>query len=226
MKFTKSRSPRELVSRRSFGSAAVEAIREPGESLYCADFHNFDFAGRPFVVRDTRELSENAVGDCSQYGDRADSFSFLFWEMAESRQRIYYRHQRRHFDSLAGILAVRGVQHRVDYLQVCFACEGPAHLEPIQLRNFGDVVPGARDGGQPEYSMGKLPVTDGGDLGVGFGNYLPAEAIPYQRPLCSFISGLCFLAELADWQSVAGGNRSDYRSDGSNFYIFVDYCAP
>jgi hypothetical protein len=27
--------------------------------------------------------------------------------------------------------------------------------------------------------MGKLPVTDGGDLGVGLRDYLSAEAIPY-----------------------------------------------
>ena len=94
---------------------------------------------------------------------------------------------------------------------------------PSKFRHIRDVVPGAGDGSQPEHSMGKLPVTDGGDLGVGFGDYLPAEAIPYQRDLCGFVSGLCFCAELADWESVAVGNCADYRADVSTFYIFHDY---
>ena len=177
----------------------MEAIRQPGESLYCADFHNFDFAGRPFVVRDSRKLSEDTVGDRCQHRDRTDSFSFIFREVAESRQRVYHRHKRRHFDSLAGILAVRGVQHRIDYLKVCFAREGPTHLESIEFWHFGDAVSSARDGGQSEHSMGKLPVTHGRDLGVGFGNYLPAKAIPYQRDLCGFVFVVCFFSELADW---------------------------
>src|SRR6202011_2884042 len=140
---------------------AMEAIRQFGESLYCADFYNFDFAGRAFVIRDSRELSEDAVGDCSRYRNRADSLSFIFWEVAESRQRVYHRHQRRHPDSLAGILAVRGVQHRIDYLKVCFAREGPTHLESIEFWHFGDAVSSARDCRQSEHSMGKLPVTHG-----------------------------------------------------------------
>src|ERR1700730_327362 len=143
MKFTKSRSPRELVNRGASGSAAVEAICQPGKSLYCADFHHFDFAGRTFVFRDSRELSEDAVGDRGQHRHRADSFSFFFREVAEYRQRVYYRHQRRHSDSLAGILALRGMQHRIDYLQVCFAREGPPHLESFEFWYFGDVVSGA-----------------------------------------------------------------------------------
>ena len=101
--------------------------------------------------------------------------------------------------------------------------KGPTHLESIEFWHFGDAVPGARDGGQSEHSMGKLPVTDGGDLGAGFGDYLPAEAIPYQRALCGFVSGVCFFAELADGESVAGGNCADYRADVSTFYIFHDY---
>jgi hypothetical protein len=119
--------------------------------------------------------------------------------MAEYRQRVYHRYQRGHFASLARLLALRGVQHCVDCLEVCVAGEGAAYLESIEFWHFGDVVPGARDGGQPEHSMGKLPVTDGGDLGVGFRDYLSAEAIPYQRDLCGFVFVVCFFSELADW---------------------------
>ncbi len=69
--------------------------------------------------------------------------------------------------------------------------------------------------------MGKLPVTDGGDLGVGFRDYLSAEAIPYQRSLCRIISDLRFFAELADWQSVAVGNCANHRTHVSTFHIFM-----
>src|ERR1700738_1033294 len=74
--------------------------------------------------------------------------------------------------------------------------------------------------------MGELSAADGGDLGVGFGDYLPAEAIPYQRALCSFIFDLCFRAKLADWQSVAVGNFADYRPDVPAFYFFDDHRPP
>ncbi len=48
----------------------------------------------------------------------AHPLSRIFWQMAEHRQRLYHRHQRWHFDSLAGILALRGVQHRLHHLQI------------------------------------------------------------------------------------------------------------
>ncbi len=125
----------------------MEALLQPRPSLYRAHFHHSDIAGWAFVVRDSRELSEDAVGDRSQHRDRTDSFSFIFREVAEYRQRVYHRYQRGHFAAFAGLLALRGVQHRFDCLEVCVAGEGAAHLESIEFRHFGDVVPGARDGG-------------------------------------------------------------------------------
>ena len=143
--------------------------------------------------------------------------------MAEYRECLYYRYQCWHFDSVAGVLAVRGLQHSFHNIQIRSTREGPPYLESFQFWHFGDVVSGSGDGSQFEHSVGQLPFAHGGYLGTGLGDYLAIEAIPHQRYLCSVLPGVCFFAKLADRQSVASGNRTDYGADVSAFYFLHDY---
>ena len=66
-----------------------------------------------------------------------------------------------------------------DHVEIRFAGEGPAHLESVKLRDFGDAVSGGGNGRESEHSVGKLSFADGGDLGAGVGDYLAAEAVSY-----------------------------------------------
>ena len=180
----------------------MEEVHQPGESLHRADFHHLDFAGRAFDVRDSGELSENAAGDCGEHRRRTDPVAPVFRQMADYCQRVYQRHQRGNFASFAGVLALRGVQHRVDYLEICFAGEGPAHLESFQLRDFGDAVSRSRNGGELEHSVGQLSFAHDRDLGAGVGDYLAAPAISYHGNLCGVVPGVCFFAQLDDRKSL------------------------
>src|SRR5450755_3967139 len=101
----------------------MEEVHQPGESLHRADFHHLDFARRAFDVRDSGELSEDAAGYCGEHWRRTDPVAPVFWQMPDYCQRVYQWHQRGDFASVAGVLAIRGVQHRIDYLEICFAGE-------------------------------------------------------------------------------------------------------
>ena len=56
---------------------------------------------------------ENAAGDCGEHWRSNWCWArIVLWQVAESCQRLYHRHQRGDSDSFAGILALRVVQRR------------------------------------------------------------------------------------------------------------------
>ncbi len=102
-----------------------------------------------------------------------------------SRQRVYHRHQRRHFTALSRLLALRALRRYRHYVQICFAAQGKAPLESIQFRHLRHALSsGYQRRGHAQHSVGKQPVVADRDLGFRLAHHLAAASLSYQRHLC------------------------------------------
>jgi len=188
-----------------------------------ADVYYDDSDRWEFVVRDVGELSEDGDCDCRESGDGADSVDGLFWQVADSRERLYQRYQRGNSGAIAGGLALFCVRCSFDYVEICPAGEQSAYLESIELWDCGAGIFGAGDGRDAEHSVGELLAADDRDLVFGIGDHCAAEAISYHWDLCGVLYCVGVSAELDYGESVAVGGRAVDGADVSAVYIFYDY---
>src|ERR1700749_274825 len=100
-----------------------------------APVHHDDFGCGEFVVREARGLEEDGYCDRDEPLSRIDFIEDLFWEVADSRERVYQRNQRGDSSEIAGGLAVLCVRRGFDYVEVRTAGEQSTYLESIELRN-------------------------------------------------------------------------------------------
>src|ERR1700742_4163617 len=121
-----------------------------------ADVHHVDLDRRESVFRDARELQEDGDCDRGEPHHRVNSVEDLFWEVADSRERVYQRNQRRDFSEVAGGLAVLCVRRGFDHVEICAAGEQSTYLESIEFWYCGAGVSGSRDSRDAEHSMGEL----------------------------------------------------------------------
>ncbi len=142
---TASRSPHERPSRSDLACRSLRSRAPPRRSRRCSAVenrylapvaHHLHPARRAPVVRHPGELLEDAAGDRR----RASSLELvlgrhLLRQVAAPGQRLHHRHQRRHPDPLAGLLAVRAVQPRSrSRRSTCCGCSGRHLWNPS---NFG-----------------------------------------------------------------------------------------
>ncbi len=129
-----------------------------------------------FVVWDARELQEDGHCDCGEPDYGTDSVEDIFWQVADSGERLYQRDQRGDSGAIAGGLALFRVRGGFDHVEVRAAGEQSAYLESVELRDCGAGVFGAGDGGDAEHSVGKLFAADDRDLVFGIGDHCAAAS--------------------------------------------------
>ena len=128
----------------------------------------------------------------------------LYGKWLQSAERVHQRHQCRHFDSLAGVVAVRSVQRHFHHFQVC-ACGSTAAISGTRRTSASRrCCFWRRRSGQPEHPVGQLSLADAGDLGAGLSHYLATPALSHHWHLRRLVCRLCIFAQLDDgkpWQS-------------------------
>ncbi len=115
-----------------------------------------------YGILESYERTALAIVCCARCGVGAGPD--LFWQVAQSRQRLHLRNQCRHSGSFACVLAVCVVQRDFDHVEVRVASEGPSSLESFELWNLRVVVSRAGDSGGSDDSVGKLYLAAAGDL--------------------------------------------------------------
>ena len=214
-----SNSPRRLLRIAAASPGFLEAFLQPRQSLSRSGLHHLHSSRRPSLLRHPRELSENGPRDRRQPADRTHPRPHLHRQVPQRRQRLHHRHQRRHSDSLARLLALRALQPHFHHVEVRAARKRAPPLESVELRHLRHALSRAGNRRQPQHPVGQLFVADDRHLVPGFGHRLARSPLPHHRRLRPVVLRLCLSAQLDHRQPVAVGNRPDHRADVSALHL-------